>query len=508
MNSLRGITGLSGWQRDFPLTGPGIVIGTVGGLAAAALFQSLLIGFSILVLGAVVGMVWRRDEVPILSFCLAYQWLFTATGYVYDSITGVYPGFLTLGDIHSAVFLSLLGLVAAAVGIRVVFWLWPPALRRSVAQSAAADRRLNLTRCFWLVIVTSALSWGGENDPKELWTEGSEVIGYVLAFRAVLLGVLVLEVVKQRRGYGLAVVAVLCAIVPETLTGMSRFSGPLFLVFVVLMSQWRPWAREGTGPRRIITAPAAVAAVSIVLIVLALGWQGGVKARWRPALTKGEVEGSRVERVFSFIEHAWDGLTDFQLAEGTEHLVQRMSSGVGFFSFVMERVPDVVPFQDGALTWRAVEHVIAPRLLFPNKANLGSDSWLIWVFAGVPAAGEDEGTSIGLGYIPEFYIDFGVPVMFLGVFAVGVFVAVCYNLVAWCAPSRSFHQAAVIVVFLQNFMNYEAELAKFLGGMRASVVIFGALLFIGGPWLHARLSARPPVVWRRAPAVPAALRPE
>src|SRR2546428_6904586 len=80
----------------------GLVVATTGGI----LFLSPLAGFAFLVLFGAVGALWRRDEAPILVFCIAYQWFFIVTGYFYQQITGRYPGLPAVGDLQGAVLLS------------------------------------------------------------------------------------------------------------------------------------------------------------------------------------------------------------------------------------------------------------------------------------------------------------------------------------------------------------------------------------------------------------------
>src|SRR5207247_92942 len=97
-------------------------------------------------------------------------------------------------------------------------------------------------------------------------------------------------------------------------------------------------------------------------------------------------------------------------------LVARIDS-IWQFSLVLERVPREIPHENGKLTSRAIKHVLTPRILFPNKPSLGTDSWLPIYYAGISVG---EGTSVGIGYMAEFYVDFGYPGMFLPLLAYGV----------------------------------------------------------------------------------------
>ena len=128
-----------------------------------------------------------------------------------------------------------------------------------------------------------------------------------------------------------------------------------------------------------------------------------------------------------------------------------------------------------------------PRGLFPNKPTLGGDSWLVWTYAGLPVAGDAQGTSIGLGYMAEFYIDFGVPLMFVPLFLFGILLGLIYRAFLIFSPSLDIYNAVVISVFLAHFSTYDAEIAKMLGAIAMKSVVYSVLLRFAGRWLHRAL---------------------
>lgn len=64
--------------------------------------------------------------------------------------------------------------------------------------------------------------------------------------------------------------------------------------------------------------------------------------------------------------------------------------------------------------------VVTPRILFPDKGALLSDSEMVRTYSGVFVAGAEQGTSIAFGYAAEAYLDFGLPSMFVPSFLFGV----------------------------------------------------------------------------------------
>jgi len=108
---------------------------------------------------------------------------------------------------------------------------------------------------------------------------------------------------------------------------------------------------------------------------------------------------------------------------------------------------------------------------------------LVRRYAGLAVAGDEEGTSIGLGYIPEFYIDFGVPGMFFALFAYGLLLGLLFQAMTVFSPSYGLFVSATSVMFLLQF-GAMGEIAKQLGGFVQTFVIFGLLLLLLGRRIH------------------------
>ena len=90
----------------------------------------------------------------------------------------------------------------------------------------------------------------------------------------------------------------------------------------------------------------------------------------------------------------------------------------------------------------------------------------------------------------QFYIDFGIPGMFVPLFIYGLLIGLAYQAVLLVAPSHLFFSSTVTVLCLQHFSSYEGEIAKLLGGFAQTFLIFVVLLHVLGPWLHQRMRIR------------------
>ncbi len=483
-------------SKSYPLERVGLVAGAVVGSAFGVVFFSPLAGFAVFVLFAFSGFLWRDGEPPVLAFCLAYQWFFVVTGFLYQNVTGEYPGIPYVGNLTGAVALSLFGFLCLAAGIRLAGLLLPPQLRTRIEALRGQSEDYRIRRLFLVVVAVYLMNYLGNLRPT-VFFNFAQIIERLLEFRGVLLFALLLTILRKNRGYAWGAAAFLFALVPRLASSQSVFKELFFMLILGLLAYWRPWSADPRQRRR-----SAAIAVTLIVIVTGLGcmgvlWEGAIKPIWRRAHRMGTVADSPTGRVAEFSGVVAEASGDFQLGESVAALAGRLSSGVGYFSHVLEHVPAVVPHEGGTLTMRAVRHVVTPRFLFPDKGNLGVDSWLVRIYAGMDVAGEELQTSVGLTYMGQFYIDFGRYGMFLALLGYGMLIGLLYRAMILFAPSFSLFCGAVTIIFLGHFTSYEGEIAKDLGGLIQSGVMFTAILVLVGPLLHSYLSGSSPIPGRR-----------
>ncbi len=78
--------------------------------------------------------------------------------------------------------------------------------------------------------------------------------------------------------------------------------------------------------------------------------------------------------------------------------------------------PQYVPFQDGKTMVEAL-YAMVPRLLWPDKPEVGGSGDYVSEHTMIPFA---KGTSVGLGQVFEFYINFGIPGVIGGFLVLGM----------------------------------------------------------------------------------------
>jgi hypothetical protein len=460
----------------------------VTALAASLICMDLLAGLAIVTLGAVFLLLRNTGDQMVFIFCLSYQWMFIVTGFVYQDFTGAYPKGAHPGSLGVAVALLLFALVAMAAGLRAGILCCERLAGRPLARLAARPADYNANKLFWLVIVLFTASWLMNSSPREFAYSISQILLAGLAFRFVFLYMLFVAVLQQGRGYLRAIIALLFVMIPTFLSGMSQFKECLFMFLLAMIGEI---SRRGGTPRwnrRIKRVALAAVCMALSLVPLGLIWNGAIKPAWRPQVQGATpLEGSTWSNLGAFFATTVKAVAEMDWGASVDSLAGRFANAPYLFSLVVDRVPSEVPYEDGALIWRGLRHILMPRFLFPDKINLGSDSWLVRKYAGVAAAGEESNTSIGLCYLAEYYIDFGPLGMLLAAFCFGWSLGLACRGLALLAPSLPIYRGALAVPLISAFMGLESNFAKLLGALVMMLVVCALLLKTCGPRLHSAL---------------------
>jgi hypothetical protein len=158
----------------------------------------------------------------------------------------------------------------------------------------------------------------------------------------------------------------------------------------------------------------------------------------------------------------------------TDALVDRMWT-IYYPALAVARVPKILPHTGGAILLAALTHVVTPRVFFPDKGELVSDSDMVRKYANVAVAGRESNTSIAFGYSAEAYIDFGLPLMFAPVLLFGVFIGLCYVTFRHLIRHHELFVAFATVTFWLSVYLFERSAALMLG------VTVGFMVYLGGP---------------------------
>jgi len=460
----------------YPATGLIILVGVGVAFVTLLAYGHFTLSLAVFWLFVLAGFSWRRDIPPILPACLAYQWVFIGVGYGYEKVTGKFPGANLRGDYESALWLSLLGLTGLVLGFRLTLALFQKQVRRVTIMP---EQNYDLTRLSILIIVLFGLNLFFEVLPKQIWFGGAQIIQNLLYLRFLPCFVLIYLIGRYGLFWARLWIPLLVVIGVQLLSGFSRFKEILLYVFIIVMFRWRPWVRSRkqsvTNMRITIGGPIAL----FLMLWLGVLWSGGIKQEWRDLIWADDVALTPLERLGRFSDITSEAVSR-PGAEGLDNLIERLSSGFYYLSLTIPRVPRILPHENGEMALAAIRNATMPRFLFPDKPRLSGDSLIVRKYAGIWVAGEENKTSVGLGYIGEFYIDFG----WIGVFimcvlwgAAGGVMMVFYSLVS---PNKEIFFGLCAISMMQYFMSYDGSFIKFLAGLiQQTAILGGAVYFFG-----------------------------
>src|SRR5204863_1677188 len=293
-----------------------------------------------------------------------------------------------------ATWLSLIGVLVLALGMRLAL------LGRNATVAIQAEQEsvlLEPVPIFILYLIAFALYLFVDRIAFSVpaYTQPLLAAG---TLRWVFVFLLAYSVLTQRRHFALLGTVVAFELVTGVLSYFSGFKSIFFILLVVL-----PSARFVVKGWRL----AQFCAATVLMVSLCMIWTV-IKADYREFLNQGTGQQEELVPVKQRMERLGElvsGINLAQVEEGLGRLILRVSY-VKFFALTIENVPANIPYENGTLWLGTVNHVLMPRFLFPNKPAI-HDSERTRYYTGIKVAGPEEGTSIGIGYMAESYVDFG-----------------------------------------------------------------------------------------------------
>jgi hypothetical protein len=230
--------------------------------------------------------------------------------------------------------------------------------------------------------------------------------------------------------------------------------------------------------RRNIRHWLAMGLVGATMVVLGVVWMGIRVDYRRDYMAIDNFQTSRSTRVDRIENLATDWLnSDSQnMLTTADSLVNRMWT-IYYPALAIKRVPGSLPHTDGSILMAALTHLVTPRVFFPNKPDLPSDSDMVRKYSNVMVAGREQNTSIAFGYAAEAYIDFGVPGMFVPVFVYGLAMGLLYAVFRKAIWHREIFVSFATVTYWLSLYLFERSWATMLG------VSLGFMVYLGIPLL-------------------------
>jgi hypothetical protein len=353
-----------------------------------------------------------------------------------------------------AVFCLTLGMSVGQAGAPI----WSPALAK-VEASAWSPRRAFV---FCLVTIAMDLAFTKLSEFSQstrqlfLASAGIQWIGVFLLTYVCL---------SQKRGFGYVSVVVGIEVVLGSLGFFGDFK-QVFFALLVAIAAARPKLRAST----IVLTIVAVA----IALVLSAFWSA-IKINYRHFLNENTVSQAVLVPVaarLSYLAAQVESADMETLRVGFDALWKRIAY-MEYFGATLRNVPANVPHENGAMTITALTHILVPRLVYPDKPALPSDTVVTARYTGLQFTVRDD-TTISIGYPGEFYIDFGVTGLLGCMGILGFIYGKATRVVQRSFKSPLVAYGATISLLMPGFM-FETALPKVIGSVMTSFIILVAM---------------------------------
>jgi len=438
----------------------------VSGLAACAavglITEDLLLTLAVFVLLAGVKLVWTDDGLFVLPAAYVFHWVETSIGLVYKALFGREVPAFNSSNYQPMVLIALGCCLALAVGVRLGMTLMP--------KGPEDKPRLEYAFSFGLLAVAYVVATSLEGTLVTLAADYPSVRQIIVTADTARLGLLflVLRRLLHPTPRWAIIAGVLAVEVAMGITGFfAGFREPLVLAALALFEIF-----DRTNTRHwFAMAVATVGAVAIGLL-----WMGIRGEYRRNYIQIDNFQTSRSARLQNVRTLSLDFLNADRDStwETADKLVDRMWT-IYYPALAVERVPSHVRHTDGEILSAALVHIVTPRVFFPSKPELQSDSEKVRKYAGVMVAGAEQNTSIAFGYAAEAYVDFGVPLMFVPVFAFGLAMGALYVLFNRLIFHHELFVAFGTIAFWISLYLFERSWATLLG------IALGMMIYLGVP---------------------------
>jgi hypothetical protein len=453
----------------------------LGGVGACALLglaaDDWLVALVVAVLLVGLKLVSTHDGLYVVPLAFLFHWLETSLGVLYIGLTGRQVPAVYESDYRPMVLIGLGCCMAIAIGFRIGMSF--------IKAPDPHEERAGFAFPFGLLLGVYLVTVCFEGTLASIAVDYSSLRQILVTIDTARLGVLFLilrRLLYPEPRWGLMALVVGGEVVLGITGYFAGFREPVVLACLALLEVF---------DRRRASHWLALAAAGVFAVGLGLVWMGIRVQYRRDYVDLDNFQSSRSARVERVTSLATDWLkTDSESLWGTaDDMVDRLWP-IYYPALALKRVPEILPHTDGAILQAALLHIVTPRVLFPNKPDLQSDSEKVRKYSNIMVAGAEQNTSIAFGYAAEAYIDFGVPLMFLPVLGFGLAMGTCYALFRKLIWHRELFVAFATVTFWLSMYLFERSWATLLGVALGFMVYLGVPALILDRLLYVRYSAQ------------------
>lgn len=433
--------------------------------------NQLLFFTSAICIIAILSISWRVNLPFIITFCLLFQWF-----QVFANV--LFGDFLQLpvnelyhtpnGDL--AIYLSLIGIFVISIGIYTIVRKIRIPTKQQLKEQVIkfSFRRLIIAYLFFSFIYPFVVSIG--------YKYGGilQIIYILLSIKWVLFVIITYYVLLTKENKNILLLIILVEFILGFTGYFSSFKTPI-LYFAIAMLTFKREVNTKDIIRFVI--------VIVIALPLILLWQG-IKEDYRKILNGGTRQqtvtiskGDALSTVFDLATNITEEQKKFAVINTFERLAYTQ-----FFSYTLDRVPKILPYENGDLWLNSLGFTFLPRILFPNKGSLDASAKTNR-YTGLNFTRAAQGTSISLGYFVDGYIDFGYIGMFIPLIIIGFVAGFIFKYFVTMKLNLIFNYSLITVILFENFMAFETDGTKLIGGFAVSFV-YNAILCV---FLYPRL---------------------
>jgi hypothetical protein len=418
-----------------------------------------LSALSLLVLGGGWFYLRAKEGPPVLALAFTFQWCQVTCAIIYSDLTGRHIAELEHCDPTQMVLLGLGCLTALLMGLhwgRQLTYRPVPAVR---------PQSLNLVSLALVYVVTTLFTGIAHDIAFEL-PMFTQIIITVIFLRYALLFLLLRRFSIPKLHLSWVALMVATEIGIGIAGYFAGFREAIIMAALALLEAF---------DRRKLSNWVGMAALAILMVLSGTLWTG-VKHDFRRSFNDNDFAESQTARFdkMQTLSADWFSRDLDHIMPDVDQMITRLWA-VYYPALAVRRVPSVLPHSDGAIMERALEHVLMPRILFPEKPNLVSDSNMVRKYSGVWVAGDKQGTSIAFSYAAESYIDFGLVGMFFPVLLYGLVMGMAYEALLRFILNREIAVGVVTAIFWLSLYLFERSWIKMLGASGTLVLVLGTL---------------------------------
>jgi hypothetical protein len=438
-------------------------------LIGLALAFSLTLFFSngaylylcLLTLLAIIGTLWRNRRPGVILFAFFMQWTQVVTYVIWMDVNDWAIDRLS-PHAGIAIFTSCIGLYVMALVLAVGIRKLPVPTDGAMAYSASLFNEKKLITLYMVsTVFLSGIGFIFGN------TSGFAQILVTLSSLKWIFFMLYGFVVVIKKGNRLILYIM---ILFEFVTGLYSYFSSFKEVILITIILSLTFVRRVRG-RQVFYSLMLGCLLSSLLVT----WTA-IKGEYRQYLNAGnhqqQVNVSR-EAAFDKIGQQVSDLSWNRYQQAMNMSLYRLQY-IFHLAKTMDRVPSVMPYENGQLWTNNLSYILVPRLLDPNKpifdASIKTNK-----YTGMHYSGLKQGASFGLGYFADGYIDFGYVGMMLPLFLLGLLLLVIYRTFYNLTKLNILLRYCLINTGLYTFLAFESDAIYMVGRLLITFLVFWLL---------------------------------